>query len=211
MASARLQIFEGKFADHAKPPAPLRRLLPQEDWDDLAGRVEDALLPDIYFQWVGLGVCICLLLSIVVCFLVQYSSSSSSTSYSEEHDNEQQHHSTLGLPVMMLPIFLFVIFFVMGMTQQCYIRPQVMTAVNCVLGDYSNKYPGVSFHLMGHGSRTKPFLIEVYVDGSHYRELGNSNSNVPSTSTRLVELEKVRHLLSEQEYSEKRQSILADI
>ena len=110
---------------------------------------------------------------------------------------------------MMLPIFLFVIFFVMGMTQQCYIRPNVMTAVNCILCDYSNKYPGVSFHLVGHGSRTKPFLIEVYVDGSHYRELGNSN--VSNASTRLVELEKVRHLLSDQEYSEKRQSILADI
>jgi len=125
----------------------------------------------------------------------------------------------------------------MALAQQCLVRPRVVADINDVLAAFSAKYPGISFHLMGSGNNKHPFFIQVYTDGNQYDgvEVGTesirninigdainnkeyhrfgsqystySQNNSVIISERLQELGKVKDLLSEAEYNEKRKSII---
>lgn len=219
--TARLQIFDGKFAN-SLVPASLRHRISDKDWEALVLAIDHAMSLDRLWQRIGLSLClgVPLLVLVLVVAMAQ---------------------TQFGDPWAFLrgiPPFLFVIFFIMMVSHEFCIRPKVISDVNRVLTEASFTYPGISFHLMGHGTRKDPFYIEVFEEqsGKYYsrKDYGstrppqlqvvdleaNSSNNTQSLlastntappSTRLEELEKVKHLLSRREYNDKRQAILADI
>ena len=254
MSNVRLQIYYGKLADRAQPPAPLRRFIHQDDWERLVQSVERALVLDMQFQYAGIILIVGCVLSALLLISIEFGDGlKTNSNYGGEADD---------LSVSPLPVIFFMfLLFGMALAQQCCIRPKVVSDVNEVLAEFSTLYPGISFHLMGNGNSKYPFFIQVYTDGHQYHcnpdgtivtvqdynnsllnstNLGNASANIGlgsvnmglssanfglgsanfglssaniglssvNISVRLEELEKVRPLLSEQEYEEKRKSII---
>ena len=225
--SARLQIFDGKLANHAVP-ASLRHVISDDDWEVLAFAVEDALAVDVRFQWIGLSVCLGIpLLGVLTTGAAMTVRQSRAIRNGGDFDIYYNPFALLGF----LPPILIITMMVMMLVQHIFIRPRVSRDVHEVLAEASSTYPGVSFRLMGHGSRTDPFYIEVFEESSsaygyynnheangashHNRndseEMGNHTSTTVLPSTRLEELVKVKYLLSTQEYKDKREAILANL
>ena len=235
--AARLQIFDGELASHAVP-ASLRHRISDDEWEAMAFAVEDAMAMDMRFQWIGLTVCLGIPLAGVLMTWAMVARQATSIDNNWDFAYSYNPFALLGL----LPPILIITIIIMTLVQQICIRPKVIDEVNDVLAEASSTHHGVSFHLMGHGSREDPFYIEVFEESSfssYYTkyeadsracrreqrpdiEMGNQTpwictnkapkkTSIPPPSTRLEELEKIKHLLSIQEYDAKRQAILADL
>ena len=121
------------------------------------------------------------------------------------------------LPALSFPAFFVMVFLTMKR------QKQMKAEVQQVLEDTSRTQPQLSFHWReeygyssGGNRRYNPY-IEVSISGGAVNPYTSQASPFVASSapkdvaTRLQDLEKVKHLLTDQEYEDKRRDILNDV
>lgn len=157
MGAVRLQLLGGKFdGQDRRLPVSLERFLLQDEWETLQGRVERELVPDIRLHRALLA------LTIGLFFVVAF--------------------SFFALSKTSVPLFSGIVGFwclliLLNVIHLAFIQPIVKEAARQVLYEYSSQYVGISFHLHGQGTKWRPYVLEVHVDGNQYDKMPSSQED----------------------------------
>jgi len=130
-------------------------------------------------------------------------------------------------------LFILLILQMVGMAYRlCFLQPRIEAGLQTVLSEFSQQRPGATIHLQhdgilnyagGRAARSHmvvDFGLEIsfddeacYILTSQQGDVEKATENGQSRATtdaaeRLQNLENIRHLLSEKEYTDKRQGII---